>query len=150
MKYIVCDIDGTCSNSTHRLHLIKNKPKDWKKFNDLVGQDGVHEDIRELVWYLMGNVHHRLVYMSGRLERTRAETMVWLSRNLFPPVNSVTSLYMRPNDDYRKDCVVKWELAQKAGLTPENTFLVLDDRDQVVQMWRERGFRCLQVANGNF
>jgi hypothetical protein len=41
-------------------------------------------------------------------------------------------------------------MADKLGFTPENTFLVLDDRDQVVKMWRERGFRCLQVANGNF
>ena len=35
-------------------------------------------------------------------------------------------------------------------IIPANTFIVLDDRDQVVKMWRERGFRCLQVANGNF
>jgi len=27
---------------------------------------------------------------------------------------------------------------------------VLDDRDQVVNMWREQGFKCLQVAEGNF
>ena len=27
---------------------------------------------------------------------------------------------------------------------------VLDDRDQVVRMWRHRGLTCLQVAPGNF
>lgn len=27
---------------------------------------------------------------------------------------------------------------------------VFDDRNQVVKMWREAGFRCLQVADGNF
>jgi hypothetical protein len=27
---------------------------------------------------------------------------------------------------------------------------VLDDRDQVVEMWRAMGLTCLQVAPGNF
>jgi len=27
---------------------------------------------------------------------------------------------------------------------------VLDDRNRVVAMWRRRGFRVLQVANGDF
>ena len=28
--------------------------------------------------------------------------------------------------------------------------IVFDDRESVVKMWRGRGLRCLQVAEGNF
>jgi len=31
-----------------------------------------------------------------------------------------------------------------------NVLCALDDRQQVVDMWRERGIRCLQVAKGDF
>jgi hypothetical protein len=32
----------------------------------------------------------------------------------------------------------------------EDVFLVVDDRQQVVDMWRKEGLTCLQVAEGNF
>jgi hypothetical protein len=87
-----------------------------------------------------------VVYLTGRVERVRGKTFAWLYRHGFP----MGELEMRPDGDTRQDCIVKAEMADRLGLAPSNTFLVLDDRDQVVRMWRERGFRCLQVANGNF
>ena len=34
--------------------------------------------------------------------------------------------------------------------SPDEILFVLDDRSQVVKMWRELGLTCLQVADGNF
>ena len=144
--YAIIDIDGTCSNAERRKYLIDgSQKKDWDKFYDLCDQDEPHKDIAQLVCMLHVE-GYQIVYLTGRIERVRQKTLNWLTWHGFP----VGELEMRPDGDHRQDSIVKAEMADKLGLAPSNTFLVLDDRDQVVQMWRERGFRCLQVANGNF
>lgn len=144
MSYAIIDIDGTCSDPTHRLHHIKNSPKNWDAFHDEVGADAPHEDIRLIVWALSRVA--TIVYMSGRMERCRADTVQWLKKHGFPDAN----LHMRANGDYRQDYIVKAELAEAAGLFSGNVLCAIDDRQQVVDMWRDRGIRCLQVAKGDF
>ena len=53
-------------------------------------------------------------------------------------------------DDSRKDSIVKQEIYEMCIKDKYNVLFVLDDRDQVVNMWREQGLKCLQVAEGNF
>jgi hypothetical protein len=60
------------------------------------------------------------------------------------------ALFMRKSGDYRKDSVVKKEIYERHIKEDFNVEFVLDDRDQVVKMWREQGLVCLQVAEGNF
>ena len=77
---------------------------------------------------------------------TRAVTEKWLTENEI----WYKALYMRPAADYRSDDIIKAEILDQmiaAGKTP---YMVFDDRNQVTDMWRERGIRCLQVAPGNF
>ena len=59
-------------------------------------------------------------------------------------------LYMRLPNDLRKDSIVKQEIYEMCIKDKYNVLFVLDDRDQVVNMWREQGLKCLQVAEGNF
>lgn len=144
MRYVIVDIDGTCSDPSHRLHHIKDSPKNWDAFHDEVGGDACHEDVRLLVWALSNP--SGIIYMSGRMERCRADTLSWLAKHGFP----LAPLHMRPDGDYRQDYVVKSELADTLGLSGDTVWLALDDRQQVVDMWRARGIRCLQVAKGDF
>lgn len=60
-------------------------------------------------------------------------------------------LFMRPDGDPRSDEVVK-EWLYRTYIEPYYAVeLVLDDRNRVVSMWRERiGLPCWQVAEGNF
>lgn len=144
--FVIVDLDGTCSNAEKRKHLIDgSQKKDWEAFYDACHQDEPFEDIRYLVRSLE-HLRHIPVYLTGRVERVREKTLAWLAEHRFPE----GKLVMRKDGDYRADNIVKAEMAQVTGLTPENTLLVLDDRNQVVKMWRELGFRCLQVADGNF
>jgi hypothetical protein len=146
-RYVIVDLDGTCSNAVNRQHLVDGSQKrDWDKFYDQCGEDEAHEDVINLVRVLK-DAGYVIVLMTGRVQRVRGRTLMWLTAKNFP---AFEALWMRPDGDTRQDCILKAELAAKAGLTPENTFLILDDRDQVVRMWRRLGFRCLQVANGNF
>ena len=50
----------------------------------------------------------------------------------------------------RKDSVVKQEMFMAHIAMKYNVLYVLDDRNQVVQLWRSLGLKCLQVADGAF
>jgi hypothetical protein len=149
-RTIICDIDGTLADLSHRLHHIRPGPgqrKNWAAFFDSVFHDAVHTDMRIILDRLYGNGDHNVIYVSGRMERCRWATERWLILNCFPP----GEVFMRRDGDYRPDYTVKEEiLDRQLKLTPADVLCVPDDRDQVVDMWRTRGFRVLQVADGAF
>jgi hypothetical protein len=59
---------------------------------------------------------------------------------------------MRKSGDHREDHVVKGELLDQILKDRHLSELgaVFEDRQQVVDMYRERGLRVFQVAPGNF
>lgn len=57
---------------------------------------------------------------------------------------------MRPEGDIRKDSIVKREIFENYIRDYYNIQFVLDDRNQVVEMWRSLGLKCLQVQEGDF
>ena len=59
-------------------------------------------------------------------------------------------VFLRPNDSYEPDEVFKSELADKFEEMGGKIDLVFDDRNKVVQMWRDRGTTVVQVADGDF
>lgn len=77
--------------------------------------------------------------------------MRWLKRYIFPNdhINDIP-LYMRTAGDKRPDDVVKEELLAKIRADGYEPFLVFDDRQRVVDMWRRNGIQCCQVAPGDF
>lgn len=151
----VVDIDGTIADLSHRLPFIHNgKFKDWDQFFANVGKDLPHEHMRTMLYHLeMGQAAamecHRAVfiYMSGRRESCRDDTLAWISTHAFPKPHR---LYMRPEGDRRPDDIVKGELCDQMFADGYEPILVFDDRDRVVEMWRSRGIPCAQVARGNF
>lgn len=132
---ILVDIDGTLAHMGDR-----RGPFDWHK----VGLDEPDDTIIELVNDLSET--NVIIAMSGRDESCRKETFDWLNANgvLFD------LLYMRPEKDMRQDSVIKDELFEKHIAGRYNVRFVLDDRNQVVQMWRKKGIKCLQVEDGDF
>jgi len=55
------------------------------------------------------------------------------------------NLLMRSEGDRRPDTTVKYEMMYEYKFTPEDVLCILDDRQAVVDMWRENGFRVMQV-----
>lgn len=133
---IIVDIDGTVADRGDR------NPHDLNK----VSGDKPHKDIIKLVRMYLGT-GHKIIFMSGRDEICRADTEIWLSNNF----GSYEALFMRSEGDQRKDSIVKLELYLDNIYGNYNIHLVIDDRNQVVDMWRNVvGLRCLQVAKGDF
>jgi FMN phosphatase YigB (HAD superfamily) len=144
-RIIVCDLDGTLCDAAHRRHLVDgSQPRDWDQFYDRCDMDPPHYDVLELINTL--HQKYNLVYVTGRVERVRKKTEAWLRRHYAP----YGPVFMRPDGDHRQDYVLKEEIAACEGLTKNSVLVALDDRDQVVEMWRRLGIRCLQVAKGNF
>ena len=131
---ILCDIDGTLAHMTDR------SPYDWSR----VYQDEVDPIIRKLLDTI--KYKYFIILTSGRDEICREETNKWLRENDVP----YGMLLMRPEGDIRKDSIIKREIFETHIRPYYNVEFVLDDRNQVVEMWRSLGLKCLQVAEGDF
>lgn len=131
------DIDGTLAHMNG-----KRGPFDWKR----VGQDEPDYALIEILSSLEENTYNHIIILSGRDEVCRTETEEWLEKQ---GVN-YHALYMRPENDNRKDTVIKEEIYRRHIEGKYNVRAIFDDRDCVVQMWRSLGLPCYQVAPGNF
>ncbi|WP_216080453.1 hypothetical protein, partial [Shigella flexneri] len=60
------------------------------------------------------------------------------------------NLSMRKDGDVREDSIVKLEMFNEHIRDKYYVDFVLDDRNQVVELWRSLGLTCLQVADGCF
>ena len=133
---IIVDIDGTLAHMGD-----KRGPYDWHK----VGEDSRDYAIGYLV-DVLEQVGFNIILVSGRDAVCRAETEKWLEDKEVEYV----ALFMRPEGDQRKDNIVKEEIFNNHIRNKYNVIFVLDDRNQVVEMWRSLGLKCLQVADGDF
>lgn len=135
---IICDLDGTLADfKTQGLR----GPYDATKCD----QDLCVKPIRTLIG-AMRAIRREIIYLSGREDKFREPTRAFLSAHHCPDGD----LFMRKTGDSRKDSIVKLELFDWHVRGKWNVEFVLDDRDQVVKMWREIGLTCLQVAEGAF
>jgi predicted kinase len=137
-RAIIVDIDGTIAQMDGR------KPFDW----ELVGTDKPKPPIIDIVRRFAQT--HRIIFMSGRDSVCKTQTVQWLIEHVIQP-HFVWELHMRTQNDNRKDSIVKRELFDQHVNGRFYVDFVLDDRDQVVEMWRKDiGLVCLQVDYGNF
>lgn len=167
---IVCDLDGTLCEVEHRRHFVRPpetvdavkkldpamaavisteepKPKfkpDWKGFFDAMSEDGLNGPVADILHMLRGA--HHIVLCSGRPDSYKRDTVAWLKKHEI----EYQDLFMRNRADHRQDNIVKEIILDFEILTRYKPYFMLDDRDQVVEMWRKRGYKCLQVAKGDF
>jgi hypothetical protein len=137
-KAIICDIDGTIA-------LVGDR----NLFDPTSGEDGLNYPIANIlqVYDQQTIFDVSLLLITGRDEKYRKHTENWLSKH---GITHYKKLYMRPTGDFRKDFVVKKEIYEQEIQDVFEVLFVLEDRDQVVKMWRGEGLTCLQVAYGDF
>lgn len=143
--YIIVDLDGTVADCGERLHHILEKPKDYNSFYGECANDKPILDMIYLVRQLYKT--HDIVFITGRSEVCRNETIEWIRYNI--GINS-PELFMDSAKNHKPDFIGKLERAKELGLTPHNVLFVLEDRSRVVKAWRDAGFRCLQVCEGDY
>lgn len=136
-KAVICDIDGTLAHMNDL-----RGPFDYMK----IGDDECDRIIRDLLISLSADDHH-IIIMSGREDSCREATIQWLNKHDVP---AHALLLMRKTGDHRKDSIIKLEMFEAEVNGKYDVRFVLDDRKQVVDMWRAEGIKCLQVEEGNF
>ena len=148
MKTIIFDIDGTLADIEHRRYLVTGDKKDWPSFNNPMNmeQDKPNMPIIE-IYHALADAHiYRLILVTGRMEASRDVTNKWLKEYGI----HYERLLMRPNGDYRPDNEIKENILCWLLETGHDILFCVDDRQQVVDMWRKNGITCLQCASGDF
>lgn len=136
MPAIICDLDGTLAHGEHR------NVYDFAQSAD----DRCDFLVRSIIHLFYTHEQYKIIYITGREEKFRLQTINFLETWHCPS----GLLYMRMTGDHRKDSIVKYELFDRYVRGKYNVRFVLDDRNQVVEMWRKIGLKCLQVADGAF
>lgn len=146
--WIVIDLDGTLCDCSHRVHLAQ--AKQWDEFHAGIQEDEPHT---EAVTFLeVISVNYEILICTGRKDRYRDATVRWLNDKGLG--KHITAMLMRPDKDRSSDHELKPRLvdeffgSRQAALAA--VLLVLDDRDRVVEAWRDAGFKCWQVQVGSY
>ncbi|WP_422646953.1 AAA family ATPase [Actinoalloteichus caeruleus] len=133
---VMCDLDGTVALVGDR------SPYDESRVESDQPNPAVIAALRG-----MHATGHRVLFCSGRTSGSRGATERWLARHVDVPHDL---LLMREPGDRRKDAVVKLEMFDREIRDHYRVVFVLDDRDQVVRLWRGLGLTVMQVAEGDF
>ncbi|MBC3882479.1 hypothetical protein H8K35_13875 [Undibacterium sp. LX40W] len=150
----IFDLDGTLAIIDHRRHWVeKVRPSanDWRSFHQDCVFDKPNQNVIRTMEALRANGAEIWIF-SGRSNEVRNETEQWLIENTrFEREELHTALTMRDQGDFTEDdnLKAKW-LSGMLEVDRNRLVAVFDDRDRVVQMWREAGISCFQVAQGKF
>ena len=149
MKAVIFDIDGTLANCDHRLHHLDGERKDWDSF---FASQSLDAPIESITWLnrmlgvarneMVADEQFEILIVTARPSTYEDETERWLIEHDV----LLDRLYMRAEGDYRPDNIVKAELLDQILQDGYEPYLVIDDRPQVVEMWRSFGITTLQCA----
>ncbi|GAA3018186.1 phosphatase domain-containing protein [Streptomyces fulvorobeus] len=120
----VFDLDGTLADTTHRQHFLEGARRDWQGFFSAAADDPPLAEGVRLV--LASERECEVVYLTGRPERCRRDTLAWLARQGLPDGR----LLMRRDDDRRPARLTKLEMLKRLGR--EHDVRVLVDDDELV------------------
>ena len=145
MMDVIFDVDGTLMDLDHRRKYLDGSmgKKDWKAFVDDTKLDTPKDQIHSVAKALAAQ-GHRIVILTGRNQAQHDITALQLKDIPYD------TMIMRPDDNYDQDQILKSGMLDHLISIGYNPTLVFDDRDTVVDMWRDRGLICCQVAPGDF
>jgi tRNA uridine 5-carbamoylmethylation protein Kti12 len=131
-KAIIVDVDGTLAKMKDR------SPYDWHRVKE--------DTCNEIIKTLSNSYPNKVIIVSGRDGVCSNDTVEWLIDNDI----KFDNLFMRPAGNLEPDSIIKERIFDTHIRNKYYIEYVLDDRNQVVEMWRSLGLTCLQVADGDF
>ena len=142
--YVLCDIDGTIADTTHRLHYVKGEKKDWKGFFSEMDKDPVRHDVAKILidYYNQG---YCVIFMSARPDDYKEVTLKWLQDHA---LSFAYTLIMRRSGDKRPDTETKRDMLEQHFPDKSQIHLIIDDRPSVIRLWKEMRLNVLDVGKG--
>lgn len=152
MKNVIFDLDGTLAliDKRRAISTLPNGKMDWDTFFDPknIDLDQPNDAVITMAKMLKA-AGNRIVILSGRSKATKDATKAWLKKFDVP----FDILKMRPTSKdfkFMPDDQLKQMWLDKLFTNKDDIVCVFDDRQKVVDMWRQNGLTCMQVAPGNF
>lgn len=141
---IIVDVDGTLAIRGNR------SPYGYWRAKE----DKLNTSVANLVHSLQkSNPNVSTIIMTGRENLCNEEnytikhlTIKWLVENGI----HFEEIYIRKENDHRPDYEVKSEMYEEFVKDVFNVLYIIDDRKQVIDMWREKGLMVLDVAGHDF
>lgn len=131
---VIFDIDGTLALMGRRSAF------DWMK----VFKDDKNDIVAEQIEFHRSK-GRKIILVSGRDGVCRKLTEDWF--DLYDM--KYDEFFMRPENDFRKDTVIKKEIYENHIKGKYNLVAVYDDRLQVLDMWYKEGIFTFNVNQGN-
>ena len=145
---IVVDLDGTLCDCAHRQDYAR--AGQWEEFHGRLVHDRPHEDVAYFLKEL--SFYHKVIAVTGRNEAFRQLTWDWLKKHKLD--ENIDEILMRPDGDWSPDHELKTQMLEKAlgnkSTVLERVAIVLEDRDKVIEAYRNYGLPCWQVRPGSF
>ncbi|MCX4766862.1 hypothetical protein OG562_39035 [Streptomyces sp. NBC_01275] len=117
----VFDLDNTLADTAHRQRFLERRPRDWDAFFAAAPHD---PPIPQGVALALEHAEEcDVVYLTGRPERCRRDTLAWLAAQGLPDGR----VHMRRNDDRRPARRTKLEILRRLARDREVRVLVDDD-----------------------
>lgn len=151
---VIFDLDGTLALIDDRRALATkdNGKMDWDVFFDPanISLDLPNHPVIQMAQTL-DKQGFTIVIFSGRSKATKDATAKWLDDNKVP----FNVMKMRPTGHpwaFMPDDKLKkhWLDNIFSGDQKDRILCIFDDRTKVVNMWRDNGLTCFQVAPGDF
>lgn len=165
-KTVIFDLDGTLADIEVRrkMSIKPNGKMDWDIFfspDNIKFDKPVHAVINLAQTYHQNG--YKVVIFSGRNDRSYEETVDWLvwwdipfdllvmrpdkfKSKSFPIANNNPAT---PDMRFMPDEILKKKMLDEF-VDIDDVLFVVDDRQKVVDMWRDLGLVVLQPAPGNF
>lgn len=147
-RFVIVDLDGTLVGTASRDH--HRAAGDWDAFHE-AGCDS--NEINPAVADFIRTCWDRydLILLTGRNEMFRHRTAGWLNRN---GLAFFEKMLMRPDFDYRPDVELKIALLEEhfggKEMVLSKVAFCLDDRQKVIDGFREYGLPCWEVNPGGY
>lgn len=136
-KAIIVDIDGTCAD-----HDGLRSPYDYTKVSLDRPRQAVIETVR-----LYSDAGYQVIFVSGRSDICRQDTVNWLDEHVGVDYHLFMREHARLNE---ADYIIKLDIFNEYIRDHYDVRVVLDDRDQVIKIWRALGLNTYQVNYGEF
>ncbi|MFF7472282.1 hypothetical protein [Streptomyces sp. NPDC008092] len=134
----VFDIDNTLADTAHRQRFLERSPRDWDAFFAAAPHD---PPIAEGVALAVATAEEcEIVYLTGRPERCRRDTLDWLAAHGLPEGR----VHMRRNADRRPARHTKLEILRRLAERREVRVLV-DDDELVCDAAERAGFTVVRA-----
>ena len=163
-RAIICDVDGTIA----LMNFKDRSPFEYIKAD----KDRPNQPVIDILLSTAKANEAFIIFLTARenvnFSTARSEynnaydlTYSWIKKHVFDRYDGTEwmsqygipgwTLFIRGKGDYRKDCYVKYDLYNDKIKDVYDIMYVFDDRNQVVDMWRNAlDLTCLRVADGNF